>query len=374
MNLVVIFGGESCEHDISIITGAQLISKCNSSLYNVIPIYISKQGIWYTGEKLSDIDNIYDNVKKSKECCFVPNSNYLFIKTGKKFKQFIKVDVAILCLHGRNGEDGTVASIMELSKIPYSSCGVLSSALCLDKGIFKDVCLGMDLPVVESFVLNENEYLLNKELYIEKIKQLGLPVIFKPCRLGSSIGIEVCKSLDEIDNKLSSAFCFDKKVLVEKYLDVEKEVNIAVMEDKGDLILSKTEEPISKDVILSFDDKYKNNAGGFETIKRISPANISDEIENQIKDMVVLCYSKFELFGVVRFDFIIDKNNKLYLNEVNTIPGSMANYLFDKELYPYPKLIEMMVSNAIHRFNKQKEIITTFDTDVLNDGFDGFKK
>ena len=374
MNIAVIFGGESCEHDISIITGEQLISKVNEYLYNIYPIYIDKNGDWLTGDELKDIDNLKVGIKKAKKCAFFPNDKNLYIKKGSKYKKLTEIDVVFVCLHGLRGEDGCVAGVLELSKIPYSSSSLCASSVCMDKCVFKTFAFGLGLDVVPGFGMTENEYLQMKEICVEKIKELEFPIIIKPSRQGSSIGIEVCKNVSDLDEKLRNAFKYDKKLLIEKYLDIEKEVNVAVFENKGEYILSSTEEPVTQEEILSFDNKYRKNSGGFETIKRIVPAKISDENELKLKTTAVELYRSLEMFGIVRFDFILDKEGMLYLNEVNTIPGSMANYLFDKEKYGYTVLIELMISNAIHRYSKMNEVERVFDTDVLQNDFDGFKK
>ena len=374
MNLAVIFGGESCEHDISIITGMQLISKANGYLYDIYSIYIDKNGTWLTSSDLKDIDTLTENLKKATPCAFLPNDKNLYIKKGNKLKKYADIDVAFVCLHGLRGEDGTVAAVLEMSKIPYSSSSLCASSVCMDKSVFKTFAMGLNVPVVPGLTFCENDFIRAKESLKNDISNLGYPVIIKPSRQGSSIGIEVCNNSSELESKLEGAFKYDKKVLVEKFLDVNKEVNIAVFEDKGSFVLSSTEEPISKDEILSFDNKYKKNSGGFETIKRIVPAAILKKTEDTIKDIALKLYSNLDMFGIVRFDFLIDKDDKVYINEVNTIPGSMANYLFDKEKYSYPSLIEILITNAIHRFEYNNEVLKTFETDVLSGGFDGFKK
>lgn len=374
LNIVVVFGGVSCEHDISIITAEQLISRCDCDKFNIIPIYIDKSGNWFTGKELLDIDNFKDNLHKCRNCTILPNDKSLYIKKGKKYVSFALIDVAIICMHGKNGEDGALAGLMELSQIPYTCCDVCSSSVCIDKVCFKYLCKGIDVPCVDGFLVSESEILLNKDDVCDKINKLGYPIILKPSRLGSSIGIKVCKSENELISMLNDCFRYDRRVLVEKFIDVNKEINIALFDDKGEIIFSNTEEPVRNDEILSFDEKYRKNSGNFENIKRVSPAVISTELEDRIKYIAKNCYIEFGLFGVVRFDFILDKNLNLYINEINTIPGSMANYLFDKSVYSYPKLIELMVSNAIHRRKLDDRLIKTIDTDVLENDFDGFKK
>ena len=377
MNILVFFGGESCEHDISVITGEQLISKCDEYLYNVIPVYIDKSGDWYTGKKLKDIDVFnsenWNKLKGVTKCALLPNNNTLYINKRDKYIQGNQIDCAILCLHGLRGEDGTIASILEQSKIPYSSTSVLGSSVCMDKGVFKIVCKGLGVNCVDGFVVSKREFLSGNEKVLDNIQQLGYPIIAKPCRQGSSIGINVVNTSDELYNKLTESFAFDDKLLIEKFLQVDKEVNIALFKNKDNVVFSNTEEPVGNDVILSFGDKYLNNAGGFETIKRIVPADIDDKIYNQIIDISKRLYLELDLFGVVRFDFLIS-DGSLYINEINTIPGSMANYLFDKSKYNYMDLIEMMISSALFRSEQSKKVLKSLDTGVLKSGINGFKK
>lgn len=367
------FGGESCEHDISIITGLQLISKVNEYLYNVVPIYITKSGDWITGVNLKDIDNFPDNLGKTKNVGLIAGSPDLYVKHKNKLKKYLTIDVAIICLHGINGEDGNVAGILNLSKVPYSSCDILSSAICMDKIIFDDLCRGLDLPKVPYLSIIKDDYNENSVDILNKIKTFGFPIIIKPSRQGSSIGIKICKSEESLENDLKECFNYDERLLIEKFVDLKKEVNIACFRNKGEIIFSKTEEPISKSDFLDFNDKYTSNLSGMESMKRISPANISVETESKIKTIAQFLYIELDMFGVVRFDFMIDKEDNVYINEVNTIPGSMANYLFG-ENYPYTKLIEDMISNALIRFNSKSKLQRDYNSNVLKQGFNGFKK
>ena len=373
MNVAIIFGGESCEHDISIITGIQLIKNMNEYLYNIVPIYIDKNGRWLTSKNFNDLDNINNEIKKAKLCSFVANDQNLYIGGGTKYKKNLKIDVAILCLHGVGCEDGTVAAVLEMSKIPYTSAEICASSVCMDKCVFKMFAKGLGVNVVPGISVSEDKYLLDREEILNLIQELGYPVIVKPSRLGSSIGIEVCQSENNIDSCLKNAFKYDKKVMIEKYLKIDKEVNIAVVEDKSDLILSNTEEPVFKNELLSFDDKYLKSVGGFETIKRIVPARLDKFQFDEVSQIATSLYVALEMFGVVRFDFLISEG-VVYLNEVNTIPGSMANYLFDKEKLNYGKLLEILISNAIFRRERKNMLITSYNTDVLNSGEIGLKK
>lgn len=373
INLAVVFGGESCEHDISVITGLQLISKINKYIYNVIPIYIDKNGIWLTGKNIMDIDNYPDNLGKTTRVGLMGGNGTLYTIKNKKAKKFVDIDVAILCLHGVNGEDGTLASIMEHSKIPYCNSSILASSVSMDKVLFNDVCKGLNVDKVEYFSLFVEDYQMEKAGTVQKIVDFGLPVIIKPSRQGSSIGIEICKDKKDLAKKLDKTFEYDTRIVIEKLLDVKKEVNIACFLNKGEFIFSKTEEPIKNSDYLNFEDKYQSNSEGMQSMKRIMPARISIEQENKIKSIARILYTNLDMFGVVRFDFLIDKNDNVYINEVNTIPGSMANYLFDGD-YSYSELIELWISNALIRSDNRKSLNHIYNSKVLEQGISGFKK
>lgn len=373
INLAVVFGGESCEHDISVITGLQLISKINKYIYNVIPIYIDKNGIWLTGKNIMDIDNYPDNLGKTTRVGLMGGNGTLYTIKNKKAKKFVDIDVAILCLHGVNGEDGTLASIMEHSKIPYCNSSILASSVSMDKVLFNDVCKGLNVDKVEYFSLFVEDYQMEKAGTVQKIVDFGLPVIIKPSRQGSSIGIEICKDKKDLAKKLDKTFEYDTRIVIEKLLDVKKEVNIACFLNKGEFIFSKTEEPIKNSDYLNFEDKYQSNSEGLQSMKRIMPARISIEQENKIKSIAQILYTNLDMFGVVRFDFLIDKNDNVYINEVNTIPGSMANYLFDGD-YSYSELIELWISNALIRNDNRKSLNHIYNSKVLEQGISGFKK
>jgi D-alanine-D-alanine ligase len=372
INVAVVFGGESCEHDVSIITGVQFMNNCDRLKYNIIPIYIDEVGEWYTGNNLFDLDNYKDDLGKLKKCTFVANDKFLYYKCGNKLKKILEIDVCVLCLHGVNGEDGCVSGILELSKIPYTASGVCCSSVCMDKSVFKCFCLGLGVDVVNGITVKQKDYYLDRDMCVCNISNLDYPVIIKPSRQGSSIGIEVCRTVEELDEKLKNAFCYDDKVLVEKFLSVKKEVNIALFIDNNNLVLSNSEEPVRCCEILGFDQKYMSN-GGFESIKRVVPADVSGDVLDKIKCVAKNVYYQLDAFGVVRFDFIIDNDDKVYLNEVNTIPGSMANYLFDKNKYTYKSFIDSLIASAFIRHNKKLKY-KPYSSNILQNGMMGIKK
>ena len=372
MNIAVIFGGESCEHDISIITGLQLCTNVNTQIHNILPIYIDKVGNWLIGKDLGDIDNYPNFLGKTSKVTLVNNDNNLYIKKRNCYKKYQKIDFAFLCLHGLRGEDGTISAILEHSKIPYSACSIMASSLALDKSVFKGVLVVNNIKTAQGLCLNIDDWNQDHDKCVGKIRALSEKVIIKPARQGSSIGIQISNNHEDLVEKINKAFKFDDKLLIEEFLNVKKEINIALFRNKSEIVFSQTEEPKYSSEILGFDEKYRKNSGGFQTIKRICPAEISKTIEDEVKTIAKSVYNKLDMFGVVRFDFILDQDDNLYLNEVNTIPGSMANYLFDN--IEYKKLIDMIILNGLIRFEKEKERVHSFDSGVLLDGIDSFKK
>ncbi len=372
-NILLFFGGKSCEHDISIITGMQYAQCADEYLYKIIPVYIDQFGEWCTGKKLFDL-SFYNAGGRGKiyKCAVVSNDKNLYIYSHGKYKRYIYIDAAVLCLHGGLGENGGLAGILENSGIPYTSSSMCGSSVCMDKVVFKYFCKGLGVPVVDGAVVTDVDYYGDTQKCKSDVEKLGYPVIIKPSRLGSSIGIEIAKNPEELDDCIAKSMKFDKKLLIEKLIDVDKEVNIAVFEYKGELIVSLCEEPVRSGDILSFKEKYV--ATGFQGIKRKIPADIDDDVYRAIKDMACLVYQKLGLFGVVRFDFLLTPSGDIYLNEVNTIPGSMANYLFDKTKFDYRKLQNMWIHGAIMRNENKEKLQTGFDSGVLKNGINSIKK
>ena len=422
-NIVIIYGSRSTEHDISILSALQIYNAIDKQKYNVDLIYVSHNFKWYTGKKLRDLSTYKEfDTKGLKEVAILPSSQYLYIKNMLGFRQYKKIDCAILSLHGKNGEDGTIQGLLELSQIPYTSSGVVGSSVGLDKNIMKQVFLQNKIPITKYVELCKSDF-DSKNYNIQKIiKKVELPVIVKPNSLGSSIGISVCRTIDELIDGIKLAFLFDEKVLIEKLVQNLKEVNISVLGDGKDCIVSATEEVQNKGEFLTFEKKYlssnfpnktqnkvKNNQknskieaknsnfatkskkelefltnkvdsetqnnkssgtkNGMQNLDRIIPANITKTqkklIENLAKKIFIATNSK----GVVRIDFMIDtKTQKVYANEINTIPGSFAFYLWEKCGITFDKLADRLIEIASNRNKEQEKLISNFDSSVLNQG------
>jgi len=378
-NIAVIFGGESTEHDISILTGIQVANALEKQKYNVLPIYISNDGKWYIGKQLLKVD-FYNNYckKRLKQVAILPNSSYLYIKKFGKYKKYTKIDCTILALHGKNGEDGTIQGLLELAKIPYSSGDVFASSVGLNKQKMKELFVANKIPICKYAAITKKQF-DSKNFDFTKIQ---FPAIVKPNCLGSSIGISVCKNIDELNDAINLAFCFDQTVLIEKCIENLKEVNISVLGNGEDCICSVTEQPISNG-LLSFEKKYLTNKtkqqnssktvqnygskNGMQNADRVIPADITKSQQKTIENLAKKIFAITNSKGVVRIDFMIDtKTNKIYANEINTIPGSFAFYLWQKSNLQFDKLLDMVIDIAIRDKIQRQRLTTKFNSTVLS--------
>lgn len=374
-NLAVIFGGNCSEHDISIISALQAMQFVDKNYYNVIPIYIAKNGIWYVGKQLFDLQNFENiNLKKLKKVSLVCGNNFLHKKTLFGYVKHLKLDCALIVMHGMNGEDGKVMSIMELCNIPYTSTAPTESGVCLDKSIFKYCMKGLNINNVEGLTVIDADFKNNPSKVLNNIeKTLGFPLIVKPATQGSSIGITVCKTHEELEQGLILSFELCEKALIEKYLENITEVNVAIIKNNNELLVSELEQPIKSKNILSFENKYLNESNALDSVSRIIPANISENQKETICEMAKQIYSTLNLRGVVRFDFIIS-NDVIYINEVNTIPGSLAYYLFKPLNISYEKLLNILIKEAYVNYENSNKKNKNFETNILSKGVVSIKK
>ena len=333
----VVFGGESVEHDISIITGVQTINAINKQKYNVIPLYIDKVGRWLTSSNFFSVENFLDKniIKKAKEISFVLNDKHIFLKTKLGLKKWQIVDTILLCCHGGNGENGAIQGYFDVLGLPYTSPSVISSAICMDKIASKKVLKESGISVVDYVSINKKDMQENFNSCLKSVEEkLGFPVILKPANLGSSIGITICKNKKQFKDGLTLGLKFDNDILVEKFVANLKEVNVSVLRYDDFCFMSKTESPTFKKDYLSFEDKYMSSNKKTETNSfRNIPADIDKETENKILKMAKKASDVLKISGLIRIDFIIDKTtNEVYLNEVNTIPGQTNESIVPKQV------------------------------------------
>lgn len=380
----VFFGGKSVEHEVSIITAIQAMENMDKEKYEIIPIYIAKDNKMYTGELVGDIAQYADVknlVKKSKQITLAQKEEkVVLIDLNKKFyeKDVVDyIDIAFPIVHGTNVEDGTLQGYLKMFNIPYVGSDVISSACGMDKYVCKCVLKENGIPVVEGKCYTVKDYNESFEEVIDDIEtEINLPVIVKPVNLGSSIGIGIAKNREELEEKVKDGFTYSNKILVEKLVKNMKEVNCSVVGDYEKAETSECEEPIKTEEILSFTDKYINggkkfgsklggertmNAGGLKL-----PAEISEETKEKIQSLSLKTFKSLGCGGVIRIDFIIDKDtNEVYVNEVNTIPGSLSFHLWREKGVEYSDLLDKLIGLALKRNREENDLISSFDSNIL---------
>lgn len=387
----VIFGGKSVEHEVSVISGLQAYNAFDREKYEPIAIYLTKENELYIGELIADISN-YKNIpellKKSTRVFFMCNGGKVqLIRYPQKLmgnQVAAEIDVAFPVVHGANVEDGSLQGFLKHYNLPYAGCDVMASAVTMDKYVMKTVLKDHDIPVLDCVTANVKEYQASPEQVYGRVEgRISYPVIIKPVNLGSSVGIKVARDRGELEEALEYAFTFGAKVLIERAIMNLREINCAVLGDYEEAAASECEEPISSDEILSYEDKYvaggKGGSEGMRTARRELPANLSREQREEIREMAVRTFQALGCSGVSRIDFMIDKDSgQVYVNEINPIPGSLSFYLWEPLGKPYAQLLDDMVKLALKREREEKSMLTSFDSNILQNanlsGAKGVKK
>ncbi len=380
----LIFGCPSVEHEVAIISALQAMQSLDKDKYEPVPIYISKDGQWYMGEALKDIERFKDMKGLLNDCQKVivtPNANdgtaFLYPKGLFSKKPLAKIDLFLPVMHGTYGEDGCLQGFLELTQIPYTGPGVLASAVGMDKVAQKALCKMGGIPVLDCFWFYSGEWSLREGELVDLIEaKFNYPVIVKPADLGSSVGINIAHERLELVEAISDAVQYSQKVLVEPAISNLKEVNIAVLGDAEEAEVSVLEEPISSGELLSFKDKYLQDEGakssGMASLKRKIPADIPEEQSETIKKIALDAFYCLNGAGVWRLDFMIDMDNgRIYLNEVNTIPGSLSFYLWEPKGLSYPELLERLIEIALRIKRRRDNTVKYYDSNILAQG--GFK-
>jgi D-alanine-D-alanine ligase len=373
LTLGVIFGAESVEHEISIISAIQVMDALDQSRYNVVPIYISKDKHLYSGNDLMNL-NAYKEldklIKSATPITLVRSNNQLVCKSLKSnifFKQQT-IDLMIPVVHGSNAEDGTIAGYCQMLGVPYVGSDVISAAVGQDKIFFKHVLENSNLPVVPWFWFYGKNYEKSKAGILNKAKELGFPVVVKPATLGSSIGIMLADDERSLTFAIESAMMYDRKILIEHAVSDLKEINCSVIYTKGQYKASPLEEVIKSDEILSYKDKYEGSgkSKGIASTTRIIPAEIDEQLKLKIQNLAIQTCEVIGVAGVVRIDFLYDiHKNEVYINEINTIPGSLSFYLWKEEGIEFDQLLDMLIEAAIARLRDQERMIFSYETNLL---------
>lgn len=376
-NIGVFFGGCSTEHEISVISASQAMSAIDRSVYDVTPVYITKQGHWYTGDALFDVSNYRDIPSLLEKCTEVymepVRDDYnLYTRKKKLFGSnvYTTLDVAIPVLHGAYGEDGTFEGILDAIAIPYAGCNVLASANGMDKITMKMILQASDVPVVDYVWFTDKQWFAQKDALIAKIeKELGYPVIVKPANLGSSVGIGRAKDRTQLIDRINDAERYSTRIIVEHMIENLHEVNCSVLGDCDDYKTSVCEEPIKSGEILSYEDKYMGGtkgAKGMQASQKRIPADLPVEVSDRIRFLAGETFRVLSCHGVSRVDVIIDADNgNIYVNEINTIPGSLSFYLWEATGLPFDKLMDTLVKLALKRKREQSKKTISYDQNIF---------
>ena len=385
--VAMMFGGKSVEHEVSVISGIQAFLSMDTEKYEVIPVYMTKKNEMYIGDDIGKIESYKDIeslLKKSQRVIMINEGekvklvSYPLKKFGRNTE--IDIDIAFPVVHGTNVEDGALQGYLKTMGIPFVGCDVTASAIGMDKYIMKAVLKENDVPVLDGKLYTLSDY-RNIETLLDNVEiSLGYPVIIKPVNLGSSVGISVARNRVELANSIDDAFRYATKVLAEHAITNLREINCSVLGDENDAVASECEEPLHTKDILSYEDKYMSNSKsggskGMASVSRKIPADLTAEKREEVRELAVKAFKNLGCNGVARIDFMIDEDNgKLYFNEINTIPGSLAFYLWEPVGIPYKELLDRMIRLALKRVRTEAGLTFTFDTNILNSaGFGGSK-
>ena len=393
LNVGLVFGGVSPEHEVSIISTLQAAAALDTERYRAVPVYISKDGSWYSGDHLLDLERFSDLpsvLAGATEVLIDPGvRTKLRLVEARRFgtRLVAEIDVVLIGVHGGTGENGGLQGLCETLDVPYTGSGVLGSAVGMDKCISKVLCRASGIPVVDFAEIRESRWGGREEETLDELVQRpGLPCVVKPARLGSSIGIGFASTRDELNTCIEEALRYDEKVVVEAAVADLTEINCAVLGSPDEAVASVLEQPVATDgaVVLSYRDKYmrggdggpkgspsdKTGGGsaGMASLDRIIPAPLDEARTSEIRALAVSVFRLFECSGVARIDFMIDgTTGKLYFNEINTIPGSFSFYLWQPSGIDFTVLVGRLIEIALDRSAVNSRHIRSYDVNLLSE-------
>lgn len=382
----VIYGSRSVEHEVSIITALQAMEALDPARYEVIPLYVTKDGEWLTGSALRKLETYRSREAQrslTRACLLpVPNGGALEVAERGRWLPIagssrIVIDVAFPCVHGTFGEDGTLQGLFELANVPYVGSGVLASAVGMDKILMKQVFRASGLPVLDCQVVRRDEWERRPDGVVERLQAtIGYPAFVKPANLGSSVGIS--RATDEISLRqaLAVAAHYDHRLLVEKALEGAVDVNCSVLGHGGELQVSVCEQPVAWEEFLSYEDKYirGGKAQGMKGASRRIPAPISDALTARIQSYARQAFQAIDAAGVARIDFLVTPDENVYVNEINTLPGSLAFYLWEASDLPFSRLVDRLIEIALQRHAARQKTTYSFDSALLATTLEGSGK
>ncbi len=387
----VIFGGDSVEHEVSIISALQAMENIDTDKYEIIPIYISKDRHFYTGEALRDMETFkyFDNMKKFvKEITLCRKGDEVVMQKIKGFfgRNVNTIDVAFPIVHGKGAEDGTLSGYLETLGLPVVGPSVLGASLGQDKVVLKQVLEANGIKTPNYVWFYDYEYDMNKDDIIKNIEKIGYPVVVKPANLGSTIGINTAHNTDEVKKAIEEAIEYDKKIVVEQMIPNLLELNCAVCGNYEYMETSLIAQMKMKHELLTFEDKYLSGGKKTPGVKQSGsmsnsefeiPAKISDEMTNKIYEISKKVFRVLNLKGVSRIDYLVnEKTGDIYVNEPNTIPGSLAFYMYKPKGKDYKTLTDELIKTAIKDYKNENRKTSSFTSNILSNynGTKGFKK
>ena len=390
LRIAVVFGGRSVEHEVSIISALQAVQNMNPEKYVITPVYMTKDSSLFVGEKVGEIESYRDIdalLSVSQRVIIVKEEGEFFLTPFPAKKKFLKkdrysspipIDMVFPVVHGTNVEDGTLQGYLKTIGVPFAGCDVTPSALGMDKYASKVILRENGIPVLDGFCYTLSDYARMDSLILSIEEHVGYPVIVKPYNLGSSVGISVAKNRDELLHSVDDAFRYSRKIIAEHAITLLREINCAVLGDENKAEASECEEPIHTKDILSYADKYEGGSKGAKgaggksgsmatSVSRKLPAELSTEQRETIRELAVKAFQVLGCSGVARIDFMIDEaTGQLYLNELNTIPGSLAFYLFEPLGIEYSSLIDRIIDLAMKKTRENDALTFSFDTNILS--------
>lgn len=385
--VAMLFGGKTVEHEVSVISGIQALKAMDTDKYEVIPVYMTKENDMYIGSDVGDIKAYRDIpalLKRSQRVIMVNNGGRVQL-VQFPLKRFggmkpADIDIAFPVVHGTNVEDGALQGYLKTVGVPFVGPDVTSSAISMDKFITKAVLKEAGVPVLDARAYTMADYDDPEKLAADIEEAFGYPVIIKPVNLGSSVGIGVAKSRDELIDAIDDAFRYASRIMAEHAISKLREINCSVLGDENNALASECEEPLTSGEILSYEDKYVNGGGkkggakgrggskgsGMANLSRKIPADLSAEKREEVRGLAVKAFKALGCCGVSRIDFMIDEEeDKLYFNEINPIPGSLSFYLWEPVGVPYRELLDRMIQLAMKRDRLEDSLTFTFDTNIL---------
>lgn len=373
VKVAVVFGSRSVEHEVSIVTAMQVFENINRDKYEIIPVYIDKSGRWLVDDKLQKIES-FKNLKlgiKAPEYVFQasPSVKILSPKSAFKFFKSIKADIYFPVIHGTYGEDGTIQGMLEMADVPYTGSGVAGSAVGMDKIIQKSVFKDNGIPVVKYLWFLKSEWQENKDKIMKEVERaLGYPVFVKPANLGSSVAINKANGFKELQEALDIAFQFDRRIIVEEGKEGIIEINCSVL-GNNELRASVCEQPIKSQDILTYEDKYLKGGKvkGMAGLSRLLPAPISEELTEKIQETAMEAFRSVDAAGISRVDFMVRPDTEdFWITEINTLPGSLSFYLWEKSGIPFAYLLDKLIDLGFERHKERESLMFSYDSDLIS--------